>query len=259
MNQDQQRRVWWKDNRLAWALVVLTLAGLLICTILGYWQGWAWTEFLWRWLELLIIPVVLAAGAFWFNRQERKAQIVLETRRQKSEQALAREEGENDRNIAEGRAAEDALQRYFDRMSELVLGKNLRESNQDDAVWAMARARTLAVLRSLDGNRKGQIVMFLHEADLIGKVVREESGERQVIEAIIDLRAADLGSAWLDGANLSGVYLSGADLRSAWLSDANLSDANLRGANLNADLSGANLSDADLRSAKLNADLRGST
>jgi uncharacterized protein YjbI with pentapeptide repeats len=181
---------------------------------------------------LLIIPVVLAAGAFWFNRQERKAQIVLETRRQESEQALAREEGGNDRNIAEGRAAEDALQRYFDRMSELVLGKNLRESNQDDAVWAMARARTLAVLRSLDGNRKGQIVMFLHEADLIGKVVREGSGERQVIEAIIDLRAADLGSAWLDGANLSGADLSGADLGLANLSHADLKDTDLIGVDL---------------------------
>jgi hypothetical protein len=83
---------------------------LLITTILGYWQRWAWTELLWRWLELLIIPVVLAAGAFWFNRQERRAQNVMETRRQESEQALAREERENDRYIAEDRAREEALQ-----------------------------------------------------------------------------------------------------------------------------------------------------
>ena len=83
MNQDQQPRHWWKNNRLWGALAALILAGLFT-TILGYWQKWAWTELLWRWLELLIIPVVLAAGAFWFNTQTRK-----------SEQEVARREREN--------------------------------------------------------------------------------------------------------------------------------------------------------------------
>jgi hypothetical protein len=142
MNQDQQPRPWWKDNRLAWALAALTLAGLLITTILGYWQRWAWTELLWRWLELLIIPVVLAAGAFWFNRQERRAQNVMETRRQESEQALAREERENDRYIAEDRAREEALQWYLDRMQELILDKGLRTSEEDAEIRTVAWART---------------------------------------------------------------------------------------------------------------------
>jgi hypothetical protein len=73
---------------------------------------------------LLIIPVVLAAGGLWFNRQERRAQNDIETRRQESAQALAREERESDRKIAEDRTREDTLQRYLDRMSELVLDKN---------------------------------------------------------------------------------------------------------------------------------------
>jgi hypothetical protein len=53
-------------------LAALVLTALVIITILGYWQRWTWTELLWRWLELLIIPISLAAGAFWFNNQTRK-------------------------------------------------------------------------------------------------------------------------------------------------------------------------------------------
>jgi hypothetical protein len=47
-------------------------------TILGYWQRWAWTgletKSAWDWLELLIIPIILGAGSFWFNTQTRKSQ-----------------------------------------------------------------------------------------------------------------------------------------------------------------------------------------
>jgi hypothetical protein len=55
----------------------------------------------------------------------------------------------------------------LDRMSDLVLHENLQEPKPDDAVRVIGRARTLAVLRSLDGNRKGQLLNFLNEADLI--------------------------------------------------------------------------------------------
>jgi uncharacterized protein YjbI with pentapeptide repeats len=184
--------------------------------------------------------------------------------------------------IAEDRAREEALQRYFDRMSDLVLDKNLRESKQDDAKRAMARARTLTVLRSLDGNRKGQVVRFLDEADLIGKpvvvsvaadllrksVTVEELGERQVIAPIIDLGTADLSKASLSLAILIGADLSNANLSWAGLSNANLSWAGLSNANLSlailigADLSNANLMGANLRLANLylanlsSADLR---
>jgi uncharacterized protein YjbI with pentapeptide repeats len=91
------------------------------------------------------------------------------------------------------------------------------------------------------------VARFLHEADLIGKVVREESGERRVIEAIIDLRTADLSSANLRTANLTYANLSSTDLRSADLSYASLINANLR----NADLRGANLHSAFIIGANL--------
>jgi hypothetical protein len=246
MNQDQQPRPWRKDNRLAWALAALALIGLLITLLLGYWLSWEWTglvgikekdptwamrvdvvrdpKFLWDWLELLIIPVVLGAGALWFNNQTRK-----------SEQALAQD-----------RAREEALQRYLDTMQGLILDKELRRSEKDAEIRDVARARTLSVLRNLDGNRKGHVVRFLHEAELVVGVIIDEAGERQdLIEPIIDLRGADLTGVTLIGVILIGTNLSDADLRGADLRGADLSDAELRGADLRgADLRFANLSDA---------------
>jgi uncharacterized protein YjbI with pentapeptide repeats len=72
----------------------------------------------------------------------------------------------------------------------LILEKGLRRSEEYAEIRDVARARTLAALRSLDGNRKGQVARFLHEADLIGALRKG-----QVIEAIIDLRGADLSGA----------------------------------------------------------------
>ncbi len=99
------------------------------------------------------------------------------------------------------------------------------------------------------------MVRFLYEADLIGKVVREELGERRVIEAIeaiIDLRTADLS-----GTNLYRADLRGADLSGNVLTDANLSFTIMTDINLSfTDLSGAtlyhtNLTDANLSFTKL--------
>jgi len=100
---------------------------------------------LWDWMDLLIIPVVLALGAIWFNWQERRAE----------------------EQIASDQSCETALQAYLDTMTELLLDKGLRESNPDDEIRSVARARTLTVLRKLDGERKGILLRFLHESGLI--------------------------------------------------------------------------------------------
>jgi hypothetical protein len=195
MNQDQQPRPWWKDT---WPVLALVTLAVVIATItgLGYWLRWTWTgletKSAWDWLELLIIPVALGIGALYFNQQTRKR-----------EQELASQERENDRHIAADRAREDAIQSYFDRMSELLLDKNLGESDEDNMEWIVARARTLAVIRSLEGDqrgRKSQVVRFLLESNLIGK---------------IPLDGADLRGANLASANLSGAYLSAANLSGA--------------------------------------------
>lgn len=259
MNQDQQqngqKRPWW---RVPWPALFLlaVLVSIATKTGLGYWQRWEWTGLIgfednpdrrtvWDWLDLLIIPLALGLGALWFNRQSRK-----------SEQDLAQKERENDRDLAQDRAREQALQRYLDRMQELILDKGLGRSKEGEEIRQVSRARTLTVVRSLDSFRKGLLLRFLYEADLIGKEVREESGDSQKIEAIIKLYTANLSSADLRGAvlnvaNLRGANLSGANLRVADLRGADLSSANLFHADLSrAILSGAKFSIVDLSKAR---------
>jgi len=185
---------------------------------------------LWDWMALLIIPTVLALGAIWFNWQERRAE----------------------RQITSDQSSETALQAYLDAVTELLLDKDLRESNPDDEIRSIARARTLTVLRKLDKERKGILLRFLHESDLI-------SGKARNVVALheADLNGADLSFAKLEGTNLSKADLHGADMVSAKLSGANLSEAILSGADLTAiDLVKANLVHAYLSDTILNwADL----
>ncbi len=186
---------------------------------------------LWDWLQLFIVPLALAAIGLWFSAQQDAHQQQIEEKRAQSE-----------RQIEKQRAQDAALQAYLDQMSQLMLGGNLRDSEEDSEVRTLARARTRTVLTRLDGNRKGSVVQFLYEADLINK--------NHPVVSLSDVRlsGADLSGADLSGADLSGVELSDADLSDG----ADLSDADLSGANLRkADLGGANLSGADLGGAEL--------
>ena len=229
MNQDQQPQPWWKWWKDNWPVLALVALAVTIATItgLGYWQRWSWTGLVdiqanldtklgWDWLELLIIPILLGTGAFWLTQQARKR----EQQQRENELEIADQQRRNELEIADQQRKEDSLQRYLDRMQELILDKGLKRSEKDTEIRATARARTLAVLRSLDGDRKGQVVRFLHEAGLIGMVLNDEASE-----AIIDLRTADLRDA-----NLSFASLGGANLTRTNLSHANLGGANLRGA-----------------------------
>jgi uncharacterized protein YjbI with pentapeptide repeats len=192
---------------------------------------------LWNWMELLVVPIVLAIGAWWLNKSERE-----------SEREIAGKNREEDGRIADERRHQATLEAYFDRMVELLLEHDLMDNGSERKVLStIARTRTLAVLRSLDANRKGHVVQFLYESGLIstGRVV-------------VNLSEADLSSANLFGAKLRGAHLSKANLSKANLSglvdlcDAHLIRTNLHGTDLiGADLSGAKLSGADLRRAKL--------
>jgi len=219
---------------------------------------------LWDWLQLFIIPIFLSVGVFLLNRSERER-----------ERLRAEERTKLERDLAADRQQEAALQTYFDRMSELLLKEKLRTTDVEEA-RNVARIRTLSILRGLDAQRKGTVLIFLQEAGLLGHFDEPP---------IINLRGADLSgislngetlSSFVDlrGASLSSVNLSGADLshnalRGTNLSDSNLSETTLRGTSLlEADLSRAimvraNLTDAILAKANLyhadltNANLRG--
>jgi uncharacterized protein YjbI with pentapeptide repeats len=189
---------------------------------------------LWDWLELLIVPFVLAVGALWFESRQ----------------------GKTEREIAREKRQDATLEAYFDRMTALLLEEGLRDSEEGDEVRTIARSRTLSVLRRLDGKRKAEVVQFLQEADLI----HVDSSIVDLSEAILreaDLRESELQRAKLSKANLRNVDLWSANLWSAnlrWadLQWADLQEANLSKANLwRADLRGSNLRKADLRKADL--------
>jgi uncharacterized protein YjbI with pentapeptide repeats len=254
---------------IAWIIFGTLLLLLVLVSIGGYLFPWDWTGIrkvadfskrtLWEWLELLIVPFVLAAGGFLFTLYEnRRVQEIAEERRQ-----------------------DDTQQSYLDQMGPLLLdqGKPLRESEEGAEVRTLARARTLAVLDALNGARKGWILQFLHDSELIGAGrFHDIRGWESIREAIIHLSsanltrtslpqaslvAADLKEVDLSGADLSHSELQIANLQHANLQEADLSRANLQHANLQeADLSGTNLQHANLPAASLerahlcDADLR---
>jgi uncharacterized protein YjbI with pentapeptide repeats len=247
---DQQQQSRWQPTRrqLLWAGVTAALAFLII-VICGYLFEWKWTglpnQTFWDWLDLLIVPFVLAIGGYLFTRSENRATQA----------------------AAERRAQDEALQAYLDNISNMLIPNreqpSLYKARPGDSLSEVARAQTLTVLPRLDGNRKAQVVQFLYESGLIVK------GHQ-----VLNLSGADFSRAilagsrdWMDAqfrSDLSGTTLFGrrgwlwnADLRGVDLREAILRDALLRGAVLigadfrRADLRGASLFKANLRGAIL--------
>jgi len=236
-------REWGAVNPLAFIAGLIALVVFILIVI------WTDKDF-WDWMELLIVPVMVALGLFWLRQRE--------DRRDEE-----RQEQETERQIDSQH--QDTLQNYFDKMSELLLKEQLGENNtqqegeeaSNSKAVVIARARTLAVLRSLDPTRVASTFHFLVEAGLRETVTIAGGNLRKVDWHGTSLLHSNLREARLTGADLSGANLNEADLRGAYLFEANLSgaylfEANLGGADLSkANLSKANLSRADLSKANL--------
>jgi uncharacterized protein YjbI with pentapeptide repeats len=242
----------------------------------GYYFEWEWTGYPkrtpWDWVDLLIVPIILALGGYLFTRSENQ-------RRDK----IAEDQRDLDRELAGQREQDEALQAYLDHMSALLTDKErpVRKARPGDDLSIVARARTLTAVRRLDSIRKVNILQFLYESNLISKDHRvvdlSNANLREVNLSRIDLRDADLRGVDLRGASLvqtdlrgadlrfsvlRGIYMWMADLRGADLREADLSmetnnsrfiDVKLNKANFSkANLSAADLHRADLRETKLN-------
>lgn len=190
------------------------------------------------WINSLGAPFALTILGFWFQKEQEKR---------------AEEEAEREKQIAENNLCEEALQVYLDRLSELLLDKKLTTITGNDPVQEVAlnviRARTLSILRRLgpDRERKGNVVRFLIDSELVNKLNLSGADLRNA-----DLAGTNLENADLKGADLENVDLRKADLRGARLENANLTNANLEGALLeNVDLKEANLTGTNLQGARL--------
>ncbi len=174
------------------------------------------------------------------NEQRRVEQGIARDQRT-TEQEIARDQRAVEQRIADERLQEETLNAYLGRMADLLLHESLHESQAEDDVRAVARARTLMTLRRLDARRKGDLLRFLYDTKLV-------SGD----EPIIDLSGADLNGADLSWSLLGGVNLERVNLEEANLQTSYLAEAHLFGAKLtHADLSNVNLSKADLFAADL--------
>jgi uncharacterized protein YjbI with pentapeptide repeats len=235
---------------------------------------------LWDWLSLLGVPTSLAILGYRLQQLQQKRAEVLAKEQRNRDEALANEQ----RQISADETKEEVLQVYFDRLSVLLVDKNLlaiaakshKATDEERELLASAldviRARTLSILRRFenDSERKTCVMRFLIEANFVSqlkltlgfaKLSKVKLSDAQLSKAKLfgaDLRSADLSGADLSGAKLnSSAKLNSADLNGADLSGADLSGADLSGADLSyadlsyADLSGANLSDAQLSHAKL--------
>ncbi|HEY0739300.1 MAG TPA: pentapeptide repeat-containing protein [Herpetosiphonaceae bacterium] len=220
---------------------------------------------LWDWLGLLIVPTVLALGAIYFNRAERRNELEIAQQERLNELEIAQKERQNEARIAEERAQDARLQTYLDQMRELLLDRNLRDSQAGDEVRHVAQTLTLIALRRLDQERRNILMQFLRSSRLIGLHNGHElvdqygnllgAKARNIVDfQQVDLREADLRASPLFAVNLRGAILREANLRGAILYSADLSGTNLRGA----DLSGTNLRGANLYRANFyRANLRG--
>src|SRR5215207_5501854 len=214
-----------------------------------------------EWLPIvgaLLVSVVIALGIWGITWQLEK---------------LENQRAEAERELAEQRAQDEALQAYLDQMSQLILDRKLLEVEQGDPVHApgdpvhtLAQASTSTAILRLDAKHNESVTHFLINSDLS---VRSEDSARLLRGST--LSHAKLSGAHLPNADLGDVELSGADLSNALLLNANLIGADLSGADLsnalldnadlvahlpNADLSGASLFGADLSDANLfSADL----
>ncbi|MBD1847588.1 pentapeptide repeat-containing protein [Cyanobacteria bacterium FACHB-63] len=191
---------------------------------------------LWDWLNILIVPASLAVLGLLFQRQQQQ---------QSDKQAKLEKE------IASINLHEEALQSYLDRLSDLLINKELVNLSNDDPLREVAldiiHARTLSILRRLgnDGTRKGSVIQFLTDVGLVGRDFSDRL-------KFVNLRYAPLRAVSLKSINLCGVDLSYADMSFSRLDNANLNSSKLYGTNLEStDLGGADLECANLYGANL--------
>ena len=254
-----------KDNAISNKTIEKDKQGNIVKTIetIKYDDG----KTLWDWGSLLGVPLSLAILGYFLQQQQQKRSEKL---------------SEDQRRIADNETKEEVLQTYFDRLSVLLIDRNLialsnksesstitpEEQELLDSALDVIRARTLSILRRFenDAERKTSVINFLIETEIVGKSKLNLSGanlsEANLSRANLsgaNLSRANLSEAFLYGANLTNVNLQGANLEGANLSDANLSEAFLYGANLtNVNLEGANFSRANLSEANLtNVNLQG--
>jgi len=119
-------------------LILLIVAAVVIT--LGYLHIWEWTGLtgtalksttdktgvtttdpvpvtLWNWIQVLIIPVVLAYAAYWLNQRQASREYKAATQRAVDEQLAADQRLKAEQKLAENREQATVLDSYLDWMA----------------------------------------------------------------------------------------------------------------------------------------------
>ena len=219
----------WIKWLLSGALISLSI--LLVIIISNWISNFKWSGFqkksFWDWLQLLIVPLMLAFGAFYLN-------YASETR---------------DKQIAEEGKQQELLKDYFSKMQTLIVETKKSKDSQPKIVETkksvettkskdsqpnpdgspllpefipIAQALTLAVLDELDGKRKGKVISYLADSKLITANIKDQKSK-----PVIDLRKANLKEIVLEDVSLDGLSITGADMTEAKLTEVILTNSNL--------------------------------
>jgi uncharacterized protein YjbI with pentapeptide repeats len=220
MDQVQKAR-WWQDRNVRWGAIIIFGVWILIFVSLVAGEFGGMRDIgLWDWVGVLIIPVVLTAGAALLTN----AQVQRETK------------------AAHIRAQDEALQQYLDQVSKLLVDLTNPQEPMSPALFSkLVQARTLTLLLKLERDRKRQPLKLIAQLDLINRhdpllslknAGLDNADLHEVTLFQVSLREADLRAADLTGADLRESDLTGADLRGADLTRAVLTSACLARANL---------------------------
>ncbi len=206
---------WLKEYSLTILILALMVSAVLLVIQKGYVEYIEYSNFddkgWWDWLDLVIVPIIVAVAGLFI-----RATI------QRSEQARAEKQAETERAIASEQQQHQTLQNYLDQMAKLLLENELCSLPSDEAK-AVARARTVTTLPELDGKRKGMLLRFLYESDLISQpAMKLEEADLIRSQPAVNLEEADLSDAELNEAVLEKANLDKVILNKAKLEDANL-------------------------------------
>lgn len=200
---------------------------------------------LWDWLDLLIIPAVIGLLGWLYSQTEK-----IKTKKRDEE-----------------RSQNEVLESFLLTMTNLIIEHKLHDT-PNRQILSIARARINIALHNLNGSRKGQVLQFLYESDLIDLTPKINligiNFQNVVIDEIVlgksEIKGSYFNNSSIQKANLSGGVFIGCDFSDANLSQSLVTNTDFSYSNFtNAILNNMDLTSVNLEGVNLtNANLRGS-
>lgn len=184
-------------------------------------------KLLWDWLDLLIVPISLGLIGWIYKEYEKSKD--------------SKKEYENKQN--------EILDSYFRVISDLIIKEKLLDSKSNDESKIIARTRTIVAIDNLSGDRKGQVLQFLYESNLIRDNVIELIGA--------NFRNSEVSGIVLKNITIKGVYFSTSEFIKTYLDNSDFTSCDFTGTNFDeSSLNNTNLSYTKLVGCKMtNMDL----